>query len=520
MTDITGRTENSRYAIAGHRRRKRLNFCYGKASNCSGNSIPAFLNYQRPGMHELIKKSATEIVELLKRKEVSPQELIVASEQRIKDVDPHINAMPTLCIDIAMKKAKQLVLPSCEDQRGYLWGLPISVKDLQETAGVRTTFGSPIYKDYVPTQNELSVGLLERNGAIVVGKSNTPEFGAGASTFNEVFGITRNPWNTSKSVAGSSGGACASVASGEVWLATGSDLGGSLRTPASFNSVVGLRPSPGRVPRSEKFQPFNTLFVNGPIGRNCEDVALFLDAMSGLHPSDPLTYPVPEKPYVDSIQNPVTPMRIGYSSDLGITFVDPEVDQICRNAIQKFKDLGTDIEEASPDFSGAIESFGVLRALSFANNMASDFTRNRALLKPEIVWNIEQGLHLTAADIGRAEATQAKIFHSVAKFFEKYDLLACPCAIVPPYDAELRYVESVGDVRFETYYEWIAITFSITLTACPVLAIPAGFTKDGLPVGLQLVASPRREDALLSAGHLLEQLTGIPKLLPIDPLPP
>lgn len=471
-------------------------------------------------MHELIKKSATEVVELLKRKEVSPQELIAISEQRINDVDPQINAMPTLCIDNAMKKAEQLVPPSSEDQRGYLWGLPVSVKDLQETAGVRTTFGSPIYKNYVPTQNELSVELLESNGAIVVGKSNTPEFGAGASTFNEVFGITRNPWNTSKSVAGSSGGACASVASGEVWLATGSDLGGSLRTPASFNSVVGLRPGPGRVPRSEEFQPFNTLFVNGPIGRNCEDVALFLDAMSGLHSLDPLTYPVPENPYVDSIQNPVAPTRIGYSSDLGITIVDPEVDHICRNAVQKFQDLGTNIDEASPDFSGAIESFGVLRAFSFASSLASELTRNRALLKPDIVWNIEKGLNLTATDIGKAETTRANIFHSVAKFFESYDLIACPCAIVPPYDAELRYAESVGDVQFENYYEWIAITFSLTLTGCPVLAIPAGFTNNRLPVGLQLVAPPRKEDTLFSAGHLLEQLTGIPKMLPIDPLTP
>ena len=410
--------------------------------------------------------------------------------------------------------------PSRLPARGWLGGLPISVKDLIETKDVRTTFGSKIYSDYVPSVSDVLVRRLESRGAIVIGKSNTPEFGAGASTFNEVFGTTKNPWNLDKSVAGSSGGACASVASGEVWLATGSDLGGSLRTPASFNSVVGLRPCPGRVPNDRKLELLNCLHVQGPIARNCRDEALFLDAMAGFDQSDPLSYPAPVNSYMSSIEKPVIPRRIGYSSDLGITHVDPEVDSICRKAIKSYEEYGSVIEENCSDFSGAIESFNVLRGASFATNLASEYKHHRDLLKPDIVWNIEQGLQLTSDQIGQAVRTQTKIIRSLLKYFDNYDLLICPCAIVPPFDVDLRYVESVGSHNFSTYFEWIAITFAVTLTTCPVLAVPAGFTKDGLPVGIQIIGPPRAEEAILSAGHLLEQQTEIWKQLPIDPRTP
>ncbi len=471
-------------------------------------------------MNELITRTAYEIVTLLREREISPVDAVNASAERIADVDQHINAMPTLCVDQALEKAQALERQSpfgVADERAWLGGLPISVKDLTETKGVRTTFGSPIYRDYVPTQSDILVQQMEFRGAIVMGKSNTPEFGAGASTFNEVFGITRNPWNTSKSVAGSSGGACASVAAGEVWLATGSDLGGSLRTPASFNSVAGLRPGPGRVPRSRTLDPFTCMHVQGPIARDCRDTALFLDAMAGNHPSDPLSYPAPAKPYMDFIDNPAKPRRIGYTPDLGITVVDPEVEQICRSAVQKLEALDVHISDASPNFSGAVESFDVLRGASFATSLMGEYKKHVAQLKPEIVWNIEKGLQLSAADIGRAQRTQAKIFNSVHRFFDKFDLLVCPCAIVPPFDADLRFIESVGTHTFDTYYEWIAITFVLTLTSCPVLAVGAGFTADGLPVGLQIMGPPRSEGQVLSAGHLLEQLTEIPQCLPIDP---
>ncbi len=474
-------------------------------------------------MNELLKLTAFEITQLLSKREVSPIDLVEICAERIEQVDSAINALPTLSLEYARDRAIELTRKKHMVQnhsRGWLGGLPISIKDLIETKGIRTTFGSQIYSNYVPTQSDVLVDNLESRGGIVVGKSNTPEFGAGASTFNEVFGTTKNPWNTEKSVAGSSGGACASVATGEAWLATGSDLGGSLRTPASFNSVVGLRPSPGRVPYRQKHEPFSCLHVQGPIARNCRDAALFLDAMAGLHRSDPLSIPAPANSFQSCTENPAPPLRVGYSSDLGITHVDSEVESICRNAVLNFEDIGTDIEEKSPNFRGSIESFNVLRAASFATNLQNEYKKHRNLLKPEIVWNIEQGLKLTAEQIGTATRNQAKIYRSVVRFFEKYDLLICPCAIVPPFDAGLRYVESVGEHVFDTYFEWIAITFVLTLTTCPVLALPAGFTKNGLPVGIQIVGPPRDEAAVLAAGHLLEEMLAIHKQLPIDPRTP
>lgn len=471
-------------------------------------------------MHELLKLSATEAVDLLVRREITPVELVEASAGRIETVEPSVNAMPTLCVERAMKQAKRMMDQSPSDMvsvRGWLGGLPVSVKDVTETKDVKTTFGSPIYQNHVPRSSDVMVERIESRGGIVMGKSNTPEFGAGASTFNEVFGTTHNPWNTNKSVAGSSGGACASVATGEVWLATGSDLGGSLRTPASFNSVAGLRPSPGRVPHSSML-PFDTLSVNGPVARNCADIALFLDTMAGFHPAHPLSYPAPDTAYVDAISAPAIPRRIGWSPDLGITTVDAEVRSICENAVRNFANLGATVTDECPSFAGAVEAFGTLRAAGFAYSLASTLEKHRDQLKPEVVWNIEQGLALTADDIGRAETVRGRIYRSLARFFDTHDLLACPCAIVPPFDVGIRYVESVGDVKFDTYFEWIAITFALTLTGCPVLAVPAGFTSDGLPVGLQIAAPPRDESSLLSAGHLLELETEICQLLPIDPV--
>ncbi len=471
-------------------------------------------------MDELLKLSATQAVDLISRREITPLELVEASAARIEQVEPAINAMPTRCIERAVERARMLTDQSPSEMasmRGWLGGLPVSVKDLVEVKGVRTTFGSPVYAKHVPSQSDILVQRIESRGAIVMGKSNTPEFGAGASTFNEVFGTTCNPWDTSKSVAGSSGGACASVAAGEVWLATGSDLGGSLRTPASFNSVVGLRPSPGRVPHSSQ-TPFDTLHVYGPIARNVEDAALFLDSMAGFHASDPLSYPESSVPYVEAVSKSKPPLRIAYSPDLGITPIDSEVESICRRAVENFANMGSAVIEDCPNLKSAIDCFNVLRAASFATTLAPELRRNARLLKPEVVWNIEQGLKLTAGDIAKAERQRRRIFRSTVRFFDNYDLLVCPCAIVPPFDAQLRHVESLDGEFFDSYYEWIAITFAITLTSCPALALPAGFTGEGLPVGLQLIAPPRDESGLLSAGYLFEQQSGIFSHLPIDPV--
>ena len=468
---------------------------------------------------ELWRLSASEAVALLQRGEVSPLELLDAAEARIAATDRHLNALPTLCFERARAHARRIMDegPSAERPACWLGGLPIAIKDLNEVAGVRTTYGSPIYADFVPERSDIMVERLEANGAIVVGKSNTPEFGAGASTFNEVFGKTRNPWNVEKSVAGSSGGSAAALAAGQVWLASGSDLGGSLRTPASFNGIVGLRPSPGRVASGPSQLPFATLPVEGPMARTAEDAALFLDAMVGQHPQDPLSLPAPDLPFIEAVRRAEPPRKVAYSPDLGLFPVDPEVAKICRQAAERFAAMGAAVEQACPDFSGASEIFQVLRAAGFAAKLGPLLESHRDLLKPEVIWNTEKGLALDAATIGRAEHARGELYQRVAAFFGDYNLLLCPAAIVPPFDVQVRYIEEVNGQRFDNYVDWIGITFAITVTSCPALSAPAGLTADGLPVGLQIVGPPRGEANVLAAAALLERSTDPAARTPIDP---
>ncbi len=463
---------------------------------------------------ELCRLTATEAVGLLKRGEISPLEMIDAAEARIEATDGAINALPTLCLDRARDHARRLMEAGGDS---LLAGLPIAVKDLNDVAGVRTTYGSPIFEHHVPERSDIMVETLEARGAVVIGKSNTPEFGAGASTFNEVFESTRNPWNTEKSVAGSSGGAAAALAAGQTWLATGSDLGGSLRTPASFCSVVGLRPSPGRVARGPTTEPFNSLSVAGPMARTADDAALFLDAMAGQHREDPMSLAAPAVSFAETVAMRQLPKRIGYSPDLGISPVDGEVAAICEKAASAFADMGVEVVEARPNFSEAMDCFQTLRAAGFVVSLGATLRSHRDMLKPEVIWNIERGLALNADDIAAAQLARGRLYRSAARFFETHDLLLCPTAIVPPFDVDTRYVEEVNGTTFESYIDWIAITFAVTLTSCPAVSVPAGFTEFGLPVGLQIVGPPRGEAETLTAAALLDDATGISKLLPVDP---
>lgn len=464
---------------------------------------------------ELHRLSAVEAVERLHRNELTPLDLVEAAAERIAATDAHLNALPTLCLDRARDHARTIMAGG--RPRGLLGGLPIAVKDLTDVAGVRTTYGSPIYQDYVPARSDIVVERLEAQGAIVIGKSNTPEFGAGASTFNQVFGKTRNPWNTAKSVAGSSGGSAAALAAGQVWLATGTDLGGSLRTPASFNGVAGLRPSPGRVAHGPLLLPWNTLSVDGPMARNAADCALLLDAMVGEHPEDPMAWPVPNQRFLAAVREAAAPARIAFSPDLGIVPVDPEVAALCEQATQRFALLGSAVEATCPSFSEAIETFQVLRAAQFAANHQAHLERHRDQLKPDVVWNIEKGLSQTAADIAAAELARGRLLRRVARFFQHYDLLACPAAIVPPFDVDVRYVDEVAGQRFDNYVHWLAITFAITLVGCPAISVPAGFTASGMPVGLQLVGPPHAEARVLGAAAALERTSDFSSRVPVDP---
>jgi amidase len=464
-----------------------------------------------PKTSDLHKLTATQAVKLLKSGKVSPRELLDAAEARIAAVDGAVNALPTRCFERARERARKA------KKATLLAGLPIAIKDLTDVAGVRTTYGSPIYADHVPAQSNILVERLEANGALVVAKSNTPEFGAGANTFNPVFGATRNPWDTRLSAAGSSGGAAVALATGQVWLAEGSDLGGSLRTPAAFNAVVGLRPTAGRVARAPATLPFDVLGVNGPMARTVADVALMLDAMAGDDPSDPIALPAPETPFSAALKRPKAPKRVAWSPDLGIATVDPEIATVCRKAAADLTSLGVAVEEAHPDLSGAYEAFQALRAMRFVAAREPLLKEHRAKLKDDVIWNIEEGLGLTPSAIGSAERARAAVFKRVAEFFARYDLLVCPAMQARPYPVEKLWVDEIAGRKMKTYIDWITITFAITVTGCPALALPAGFTADGLPVGLQLVGPPRSEARLLAAGALLEDMLGIAERLPIDP---
>ncbi|MGA8315473.1 MAG: amidase family protein [Bradyrhizobium sp.] len=464
----------------------------------------------------LIRSTACAIVDQLNSGDVTPLDVLDALEKRIADVDGKTNALPTLCFDRARSHAKALMQKPA-GERGLLAGLPIPIKDLTNVAGVRTTQGSPIYKNNIPASSDILVELIEANGGLIYAKSNTPEFGAGANTFNEVFGPTLNPWDLSRSAAGSSGGAAVALATGTAWLAHGTDMGGSLRNPASFCGIVGMRPSIGRVPHSPAFKIDRNLTVHGPMARNVEDLALFLDAMSGEHPADPLSLPRLTISFLSAARSGKRPKRVAYSPDLGITPVDPEVAAITRKAASRFAEAGVIVEEAHPDLREAHECFHVLRAFDFAVTKAALLRNKRDQLKPEVIWNIEEGLKLSVEQLERAEAQRLAMAARTLEFFENYDLLLTPATIVPPFPIEHRYVAECAGKKFDNYVEWLGIVYAITLACCPALSLPCGFTASGLPVGLQMVAPSRGEAQLLAGAKFLEDILGVRGTTPIDP---
>jgi amidase len=468
---------------------------------------------------ELVRETACAIVGKLKAGDVTPIDLLDVLEKRIAEVDGKVNALPILCFDRARGHAKALMQKPASE-RGPLAGLPIPIKDLTHVKGVRTTQGSPIFKDQIPGRSDVLVTHLEDNGAVIYAKSNTPEFGAGANTFNEVFGATLNPWDTSRSAAGSSGGAAVALATGTAWLAHGSDMGGSLRSPASFCGVVGLRPSIGRVAHTPKFKIDRTLSVQGPMARNVEDLALLLDAMCGEHPADPLSLPALPTSFLSQARSGHKPKRIAYSPDLGITPVDREVAAVTRKAAERFAEAGAIVEEAHPDLREAHECFHVLRAFDFAVSKAALLRTKRDMLKPEVIWNIEEGLKLSMEQIERAEAQRIAMTERTLAFFETYDLLLAPATIVAPFPIENRYVAECAGRKFSNYIEWLGIVYAITLACCPALSLPCGFTASGLPVGLQMVAPPRGEARLLAGAKMLEDILGLRGTTPIDPKAP
>ncbi|MFT5615297.1 MAG: amidase [Granulosicoccus sp.] len=466
--------------------------------------------------NEFIKLTATEAVARLRSKEVSPLELVEASIQRIEAVDDKVNALPIHCFEQARAQAKSLDIDAHAKNPKSLCGLPIAVKDYNDLGGVLTTYGSPIFADNVAKHSDATVRQLESNGAIAVAKSNVPEW-AGGNTFNPVNGTTRNPWDLRKSAGGSSGGSSAALASGSVWLATGNDLGGSLRTPAAFNGIVGLRPGPGRVPRGTRLPSMDTLWVEGPMARNVDDLALMLDAGVGQQIDDPLSFDHSGPSFVAALQKAGMPKRVAFSHDLSIVSMEKEIAEVCGGAASIFGDFGADVTDDIPDFSGVLEAFQTLRAVLFATLMEPILAQHRDKIAPEIIGNIERGLNIKPSQIFEAERVRIELYKKVIAFFETHDFLICPAASIAPFPVEQRYVTEIDGKPCETYIDWFSITFALTMTACPTISVPCGFTSEGLPVGVQIMGKPRGEAFLLRTAKRFEQAVGISTQLPINP---
>jgi amidase len=469
---------------------------------------------------DLCMQDAIAIALMLRRREVSAREVVSAHIARIEAFDPVINAIVTRTFDAALAGAAAADDAMASGRElGLLHGLPVAHKDLADTEGVRTTYGSPLFSANVPQRDALVVQRMRQAGAISLGKTNVPEFGAGSHTVNAVFGATCNPHHHGRSAGGSSGGAAAALAARLVVLADGTDLGGSLRNPASFCNVVGLRPSPGRVPSWPFSDVADMLGVSGPMGRTVADVALLLTVLAGPDPRVPLALDQPPPAVSDPAQihalldRDLTGIRIAWSPDLGLP-VEPDVLEVLAPARNVLAGLGGQVIDAVPDLSGADEVFRTFRAFAFATFRADLLARHPDQLGPNVTWNIEQGLELTAADLSRATVLRAELAERVSAFFADIDVLACPVSQVTPFDVTLDWVHEINGRPLQTYLDWMASAYLISATGLPAISVPAGFTKAGLPVGLQLVGRRRGDWDLLAVARAFESATGYAARVP------
>jgi amidase len=454
--------------------------------------------------------SARELARLIRSREVSAVEVMDAHLRQIERVNPAVNAIVTLSPDRAVAGAKAADAALARGAAcGPLHGLPIAHKDLLPTKGIRTTQGSPIFQDVVPDQNALIVERLQQGGAITIGKTNVPEFGAGSQTFNPVFGATLNPYDTTKTCGGSSGGAAVALACGMLPLADGSDTGGSLRNPASFCNVVGFRTSPGRVPAWPRPAGWATYPVLGPIARTVEDAALMLSVIAGPDPRSPISIAESGDRFAGSLARDFRRTRIAWSHDLGAFPVDRRVTAVLEAQRHVFTDLGCEVEEAAPDFHDADEVFKVWRAWLFEMQFANLIETHRAQIKDTVIWNAEEGMRLTGPQLGRAEMKRTELYHRVRRFMETYEFLVLPVTQVPPFDVTQEYVTEIEGVPMETYIDWMKSCYFITVTGLPAISVPCGFTPEGLPVGIQIVGRHQGELGVLQLAHAFEQATQV-----------
>ena len=458
---------------------------------------------------DLCFRPATELATMLRAREISARELLEAHLDRIDRLNPTVNAVVTLDAEgaRAAADAADAALAAGEDV-GPLHGLPVAHKDTHATGGMRTTWGSPLHADTVPLHDELVVARLKAAGAIRVGKTNVPEFAAGSHTFNPLFGATHNPYRHGLSAGGSSGGAAAALAAGLVPLAEGSDMGGSLRNPAAFCNVVGLRPTPGRVPSWPAPMAWSQLSVQGPMGRTVGDVALQLSVLAGPDRRVPIALGDDPSAFAAPLPDRLDGLRVAWAPDLGgrVT-VDPAVTSVLAASVPVFEELGATVEEDCPDLSEADDVFGTLRAWFFAAVHLDRSRQHPDFVKESIRWNAEMGAKLTGADIARAEMARTMLHERMVAFFSRYDVLLAPTTQVLPFPVELEYPTEIAGVPQDDYLEWMRSCTMITATGSPALSVPGGFTPDGLPVGLQIIGAPRADRTVLEAGHAFEQAT-------------
>jgi amidase len=457
---------------------------------------------------ELNRRSATELARLIRGKSISPIEVLQAHLQAIERLNPKVNAICTLAAESAMaaaERAEQAIMAG--DPIGPLHGLPIGIKDVTPTAGIRTTFGSPLYANNVPTEDAAVVSRLKQAGAIILGKTNTPEFAAGANTVNRVFGATRNPWNLALSVGGSTGGGAAAVACGMIALAEGTDFGGSLRIPAAFCGVVGLRPTAGLVPRYPTPLPWDVGTVHGPMGRTIEDTALMLDAMTGDGRLSPISVPAPWQNLATAVTQTqdLSDVRIGFAPDIAGVGVDPAIGSSCRTAVSRLADYAATVEELEFSLADGRDAYLALRGATMVGRFFEHLDETDKF-EPNLKNNIASGLRLTMKEVAAAERKRAELWNRWRVLFERVDLLFTPTTSVPPFPVEQNYPDTIAGRKMSTYIDWIAPTFLVTLSGLPALSVPCGRTATGLPVGLQIVGPRFAEPKMLRAAKFVERM--------------
>jgi len=458
--------------------------------------------------------TAVEMARRLRTRDLSTREVMAAHLDRIAERNPQLNAIVTLdadrAIDAARRADEALVRG---DAVGPLHGLPVAHKDLLLTRGMRTTFGSPLLRDFVPDQDSLIVERLRNAGAITVGKTNTPEFGAGSQTFNPVFGATLNPYDITRTCGGSSGGAAVALATSMLPIADGSDMGGSLRNPASFCSVVGLRPSPGRVPSWPAADAWSTLSVDGPMARTVADVAMVLRAIAGPDPRSPIAIGEPISPGA-VLDRDIRGVRVAWWTRLGGAPVDPRVRAIVDAQRSVFETLGCTVDDAEPDFADFDAVFKTVRALAFLTGVAPRVGARRDEVKDTIRWEIERGERLTPGEIAWALTKRTELFHRMRAFMHRYDCFVLPTAQVPPFDVAQPYPTEIDGVRMETYIDWMKSCYFISVVGNPAISVPCGFTEDGLPVGLQIVGRHQDDWGVLQIAFAFECARALEKIHP------